>query len=277
LPGEAQEPKWREAVRTVEADMSTTEYSSWDTAELDIRVFLLSSSHVMNDWFNARWAAASEDAPRIFDPEYYDVSFLYDLFVDYSGIDPESYWWQLSSAVVKDACGLYEIYLERSADEVVRRHGATLRTMRTEESWNWKACRAFYQAYTGIEVKPSSIEHIVWMRNKMAHLRDDLRTSEGLDEFDRRLRDMEISAPATTEEQVLGLSNALPAWSSGGVRVSQLQAYRILDIIRSHVNDMTVQLFSFVHGTASTKYLDALGSGRPIATGNFSAKKWLKY
>lgn len=255
---------------------TTYEYSLWNLDELEVRGFLISSNRGMQEWFSLKWQEAEEKANELFDPDYDDVSLPYDLFTDSVGVDPVSYFWQLSSAVVKDACSLYEVYLERAADNLVRQHGARLAKLQTEESWTWTECRAFYQSYLGCDIKPPLIENIIWMRNKMTHLRDELRTADGLADFEQRLQGLRISDPATPEEAALGLTNS-PPYMQHGVEISQLQTYRMLDILRAQVNNLTLHLFPFIHGMTSNAYLDALRSGAPISIKQFNHQKLLEY
>lgn len=254
-------------------------YSDWDRNELEIRGFLIASSRVMKGWFDAHYSAARREMDRIIrsakDPDWYDVGMIYDIFVEMSGVDPHSYYWQLSSATVKDTCGLYEIYLERAADAVLKTVGFRLKKLDTENSWNWPECRAFYGAYFSIEVRPPPVDHIIWMRNKMAHLRDELRTKEGATEFDRRLEDLAISGSETAQERQFGLSADPPAWSDG-VRLSGLETYRILNIVRSHVNLVDNLLSAFAKGTTSTSYFDALKAASPVAVPNLDIRRLLR-
>lgn len=265
---------WRGTVKSLEFSSTTYEYSMWHLDELRIRSFLISSNRGMGGWFNTKWQAALDEADRLFDPDYHGEDLPYNLFIDSTGLDPESYFWQLSSAVIKDACGLYEVYLERAADGLVHKYGARLLNMTTENSWSWKECCAFYQAYLDFDVRPPLIDNIIWMRNKMAHLRDELRTSEGIAEFERRLQELAISNQATMDEAGLGLFDN-PLYPRRGVEISQLQTYRVLDIIRSRVIALTLHLLPFFHGATSNIYLDALRSGSPKLVKDFDSKKLL--
>jgi hypothetical protein len=233
----------------------------------------------MKDWFNVHYSAAEREMNRIIrdskDPDWYDVGMIYDMFVEMSGVDPHSYYWQLSSATVKDTCALYEIYLEHAADEVLTTVGFRLRKLDSENSWSWTECRAFYSAYFGIEVKPPLVDHIIWMRNKMVHLRDELRTEEGATEFSQKLEDLAISGSETAQERQLRLSLDSPAWS-GGVRLSGLETYRIMNIVRSHVNQVDNLLSAFAKGTKSTSYFDGLKAGSPVAVPNLDIRRLLR-
>lgn len=149
-----------------------------------------------------------------------------------------------------------------------------LATLTTEDSWSWAECRAFYLAYLNVDVRPPTIDNIICMRNKMAHLRDELRTQAGVAEFERRLSQLAISGPATSEETALGLYH-IYADKARGVQISQLETYRVLGLVRSQVDGLTRHLHSIIYGGATTPQLEALRSGAPIAVKGFDYKKRL--
>jgi hypothetical protein len=164
--------------------------------------------------------------------------------------------------------------LERAADGLIHNYGARLLNLATENSWNWTECCAFYQSYLGFDVRPPLIDNIIWMRNKMTHLRDELRTPQGIEEFERRLQELAISGSATAGEASLGLFDN-PLYPRRGIEISQLQTYRVLDIIRSQVITLTLHLLPFVHGVTSNDYLNALRSGSPKSVKGFNSQKLL--
>lgn len=275
------EHEWREriAVASTESKWPFATYDMWNRDELEVRGFLIVSSRVMREWFNMRYDAASREFHSMrrdaVDPDMFDEGYLYDLAVESCGVDPHDYDWQLSSAVIKDACSLYEVYLERAADQVLSVSGFGLKMPEPEGSWSWQTCRAFYEAYFGIDVRPSPIGNIIWMRNKMTHLRDMLRTDEGEREFRRKLAELGISDPAaTSEEYSLGLSELTPSWSNG-VRLSHLEAYRIINMIRLQVNQTAELMSEFENGNVSSYYLDAIKAGNPAGASGLNPDKLL--
>lgn len=265
-------PDWRDAVISVPQFEASHYYSYWHNDELRIRAFLISSIHAMSRWFEQEWKRANAEADAVFDPDIHDPSLGYDNFLDYVGIDTVEYMWQLSSAVIKDACGLLEIYLEQAANEVLRRWHASLTTMTTEDSWGWVDCQLFYKEYLRIEVRPPVIDNIVWMRNKMAHLRSDLRSTEGRAEFQRRLNELNLGYKRSELEERLGLDEYRSIYTDG-VHLSLLETYRILDLIRDHVNGVATEMFQFTHGDRSTLHLEALIGGTPIRVRGFNERK----
>lgn len=255
-------------------ETSTKTYSQWHFEELTLRGFLATSNRGMSSWFTAQYSIAEKRADEIFNPEIHGESLPYDLFWEETGIDPNSYWWQLSAAAVKDACALFEVFLEQSANEILKRHGSSLKAMGTENSWKTHECDAFYENYLGLTARPQAIKDIVWMRNKLTHLRDELRTEAGIKDFEKKLGQLGISGEPSEEEATLGLVAHEPYFVSG-VHLTQLQTWRILNLLRSHINSLGQALHAFEYGAKTTSFLDAVASGAPQDVKSFSAKQHL--
>lgn len=181
------------------------EYVFWQMEEQKVRAFLLTTNRGMDAWLREQWDAAEVRANAIFDPEEHDGGLVAEIYEDRIGVWPTDYFWQLSSAVVKDAVALYEIFLETLANQLLRRAGHRLSTLDTEDSWRWPECTSFYTHYVGVDVAPDDIEGVLWIRNKLAHLRDGLRTEAGRAEFASHLEQLGLDGPETAEEQPLGL------------------------------------------------------------------------
>lgn len=265
------------SIKPIPFERSTSVYSQWHIEELELRGFLITSNIGMKSWFNALYASSEKHADKIFDPDRHDESLSYDIFIESTGIDPNKYWWQLSAAVVKDACGLLEVFLEESAHEVLMRRRARLTKMGTEDSWNWPDCQAFYESYLDLAVRPPHILDVLWMRNKLTHLRDELRTPEGLKEFTDCLERLGIGGPPSADELALGITDHEP-YAIRGVHLTQAQTWRILNLIRAHVDYLGEALHAYVYGVRTSAPLDAVAAGQPIATiPKFNFNKYLTW
>lgn len=185
---------------------------------------------------------------------------------------PDEYFWQLSSAVIKDACALYEVFLDAMANAVLGRFGASLSTRGTEKSWQRPECEIFYRNYIGIDVAPPDIQAVLWIRNKLTHLRGDLRTPAGESEFQAHVSLLNIDTPATSDEAALGLMSDAP-YMTRGVRLTQLQTVRILDVIADRVGAVAKAAFSFDFGGKSNAYLAAVEAKAPLSLKGFPVSR----
>lgn len=239
----------------------------WHSDELELRSFLLTTSTGMKAWFKSEEEAAEEEVRGTFDPENSYGDEGYTLFMDRVGIFSEQYWYQLAAGVIKDAFTLYEIFLEESAHDLLRGYGSGLKYLSTEKTWLLDQCHDFYNSYLGFRIKRPEIENIHWIRNKMTHLRDALRTTEGEAEAKERIDALEISGEPTDVEKHMGL----PHYEYGrdlafarSLTLSPLEAWRILDILRAHIEELTVILHKIQYGTRTTQALYDLSNGTPV-------------
>lgn len=259
-------------VNYLDAHDVSAEYSYWRFDEVEVRSFLVATNHGMGDWLDAKWKEAEERAEDIFDPDRHDGGLVAELFEDAVGVWPSDYFWQLSSAVVKDACALYEVFLERMANAVLHRHGGRLSKLDSEDSWKWPECRLFYQNYIGVDVTPPAIESVLWVRNKLTHLRDELRTPAGLAEFQDRLGTLNIHHLRTPDEVALRLVGHEP-YTAKGVALSQLETLRILDLLADQVASVALVAFSYDYGGATNPFLDAIRAKSPLPLRGFPTAK----
>lgn len=250
----------------------SAEYVFWQMEEQKVRAFLLTTNRGMDAWLSDQWDAAEARANEIFDPEVHDGGLVAEIYEDRISVWPTDYFWQLSSAVVKDAVALYEIFLEVLADQVLHCTGHRLSTLDTEDSWRWPECKSFYTHYVGVDVAPNDIEGVLWIRNKLAHLRDELRTETGRAEFASRVEQLGLGGPETAEEQPLGLVDHAP-YMTRGVFLTQLQTWRLLDLIAVQVGKVALAAFPFIYGRQTSAYLEALRLGTPIAAQYLTVKQ----
>jgi hypothetical protein len=241
----------------------TAEYVYWMMEEEKVRAYLRNTNKAMDAWLTAQWEQAETDASEIFDPERHDAGLEDELFMEAVGIRPADYFWQLSAAVIKDACTLYEVFLERSAQEVLRRVGASLSTSDTDDSWRWDDCEVWYQHYVGVDVRPPKLAAALWIRNKLTHLRNEIKTNEGRSLLRGHLDVLGGFEPPSEPELALGLVEH-GKYLHNGLALSQLQTLRVLDAVRDTVNEVALAVFPYVYRSTTNPYLTALQSKQPI-------------
>lgn len=249
-----------------------TEHVYWKRDEGELRAYLLATNKAIDAWFEERWNEAVEQAAEIFDPDQHDEYLPNELFHEAYGIWPASYYRQLSGSVLKDSITLYELFLERLANTVLRRFGAGLSTAETDDSWRWPDCVLFYRHYLGIEVASPEIEAIRWMRNKLAHLHGSLRTRQGKVQFEQHLDALALNAPSSAEESEMGLVDQRPHFPRG-IYLTPVQTWRVLNLVANQVEATTGAAFPFTAGRTSTSHLEAVRSRSPVPVKDFGHKK----
>lgn len=224
---------------TIELRASTTDvsYFMWSRAEKELRAFLLATTRGMRPWFRDREDAA-EDAVGPFDPESSYGDEGYNEFMDDVGIFWNQYWEQLAASMIKDAFKLFEIFLESSAQRILSPYGSGLVKFDTDGSWNFNQCTRFYKDYVGCRVLPETISGVKWIRDKLSHL-EQLRTQAGRALLLAHLRDLDLATPPTPEEQTLDLFHDAWAPTFGSeLAFTPVQTWRVLQLLRTHVNDL---------------------------------------
>lgn len=247
---------------------TTRSYAAWHFDEIELRSFLLASARGMSAWFSLKESEAKKSVGRM-NPEGMYGGEDFDHFMAEVGIFWETYWYQLASAVVKDAFTLFEVFLEESAHSVLRRHNSGLKNLATEDSWRPHECKDFFEDYLEITVFTENIEDIRWIRNKLSHLRDELRTEEGKADFNERLGRLDVLGPVRPEEEGLDLSHfeyGRALSFSKSLVLSPLEAWRILNIMREHIEHLALLFHSIEWGHVSTGALQTLSEGAPART-----------
>jgi hypothetical protein len=246
-------------------DRTTHVYTTWHRDELEVRSFLLASARGMSTWFSTKEDEA-EAAVANLDPEYMHGSEAYDHFMEEVGIFWESYWNQLASAVIKDAFTLFEVFLEESVNNLLSRYNSRLVTLDTEDSWRMSDCRWFCEAYLGFDLMTDELDAIQWIRNKLSHLRNELRTEGGREEFATKLSMLGVSHDQTSDEENLQLSHfeyGRDLTFAKSLVMSPLEAWRMLDLLRLHVDALAHVFYRFRYDPVTTEALSALGDGIP--------------
>ena len=148
--------------------------------------------------------------------------------------------------------------------------------METESSWRWEESKAFYQHYVGVDIVPPKVEAVLWIRNKLTHLRDELRTDTGRQELAAHIATLSIDHPASTEEKALGLVEDRP-YMGRGVNLTQLQTWRILDVLADQVGIIARAAFPPMFGGLLNPHLAALMAKNPLPIPKFPTNKLIDY
>lgn len=170
-------------------------FDDWKHTDAEIRAYLETS----RVWVQAAYASAEEEAERefsaSFDPDIDDDPGWgpVDLYLGKSGgLWPSDFFWMLRSGALRDAVTAYEVYLEKSAEEVLkpRRYktadGEVVRPVavvfRNQLSPSWTTLKQIHQAL-GSTIDPPPVEYVRKLRHFLAHQRGELRTRELRDQY----------------------------------------------------------------------------------------------
>lgn len=250
---------------------SNLAYAQWLEDDDAIRRTLLTTSAGMTPWYAAQETAANR---RAFSGQ--DLSEMYgdegfNEYMEHVGLLKEDYWYQIGAAAVKDAVTIFEIYLERSAIFILDRHGWSTKSAGTEQSWRWDQCTAFYEACIAVDFADSAygLDSIIWIRNKVTHLRNRLRTPAGESEYQGHREQLGLNRPCNDEEKDLNLySHGYREALSGlaNLHLTPLDAWRIMDRLEAIVLENTERLGLIDRGIETTKWLDALSENPDLGS-----------
>lgn len=221
----------------------------------------------MSAWFKSKEEEAEREVRGCSEPDIHQGPEAYDHFMDETGIFWDQYWQQLAAAVIKDAFTLFEVFLEESAHDLLRRYGSGLKKLSTEGTWLLQQCNDFYRDYLGVTITTSEIDDIQWIRNKLSHLRNSFRTVEGKGEFAQKVAALGIRGAETKDEEWWGLPNQEHDGSSlmtGSLVLTPLESWRILDIIRKKIEALTLVFHGIQYGSNTTPALNDLRAGRTV-------------
>ena len=252
------------------------EYVNWNMAEQELRAFLLATARGMAPWFEERKVEAEKIFDRINPEEAYGDEG-YSAFMDDVGIFWDQYWQQMAAVTIKEAFKLFEVFLEASAQHILRRYHSGLVDFSTDNSWNFNDCARFYKDYLSVEVLPRNISNIKWIRDKLSHL-EDIRTPTGIAQLESHMSDLALDISPTEEEIELGLyHDDWTPYMGTRLNFTPVQTWRVLQILRSHTNQLaktfhtfcwpgpseqtTQELWSLMHGIAVNPRLSSKKPG----------------
>ncbi len=249
-------------IQPLSFEKSNHAYSGWDDDEQNIRRFLLTSNIGMSAWFESQEEYANEQGFAGVDPSeaYGDEGF--SAYMDNIGLLQGDYWSSLAASAVKNAVSIFEIYLEDSADALLSPRGWALAKKAKGNSWLWHECHEFYETIFGLDLDTPPINAARWIRNKLTHLHDTLRTDDHEVELKLHRKTLGLEFPETEIEKPLGLHRTTYAPMLGlpNLELTPLDAWRILDTLRLVVHQLAPSLGECERMRATTDALTSLAS-----------------
>lgn len=210
---------------------------------------------------------AEHKAQLSFDRNAHPGLEAYTHLMEETAIFWDRYWEKLSAAVIKDAFTLFEVFLEESAHDLLRRYGSGLNKLSTEATWLLVQCNTFYEDYVGRTITTPEIENVQWIRIKLSHLRNSFRTPEGENDFADKIAALGIRGEESEGGRERDLPNRTPDAGSlmtGSLVLTPLESWRILNILRRNVEELTLVLHGIQYGSNTTSPLEELLQGRTV-------------
>ena len=181
---------WNEALGHV-----TRAFDLWKSTDRDIRAYLAFNARWVEPAYQRLWEEAEAEFSATFDPDRHDVDGHVDVFHEkVNGLWPRDYFWKLRSDNLRDAVTAFEVYMEKSANEVLARwvmrneDGSRSRLrLFTPANWEspaWGVLAKVHEAM-GTDIGPEAVKYTRALRHLLAHQRGELRTQEQRDKFQR--------------------------------------------------------------------------------------------
>jgi hypothetical protein len=176
---------WNEKGGTV-----SRSFDQWLLVDSEIKAFHRFSLLWSEQAYTELWEKAQEDFNEVFDPDRHYGDEHVGYFEDsVGGLWPDRFQWMIHAATIKDAVTAFEVYLEKSAQEVLARPRAQLAsgervrfvlpTASGQESPTWRVLSGFHQ-FIGNDVSTERICEIRRFRHFLTHQRGEFRSEESL-------------------------------------------------------------------------------------------------
>lgn len=247
-------------IESLDYESSNHAYDRWDADEQNCRRFLLTSNIGMTAWFEQQEESANREgfAGVQASEAHGDEGHL--AYMNNVGLLKEDYWPALSASTVKSAVSFFEIYMEDSADEILQSRGWCLKKKLEGKSWNWEDCARFFESFFTVDITPPEVESIRWIRNKLTHLNDTLRTPEDEIALEGHRATLGLDTPETDLEKPFGLYRFRyePLAGLPNLQLTPLDAWRILEVLRSMINQLAPHFGRAERRQVTTEALDLL-------------------
>lgn len=218
-------------------------FDDWQPVDADIRSFLDKTVQWVTAAHNAAWTDAVTEARKIFDPERHETDLPVHLYMGkVSRLWKDDHLWMINAAALKDAVTAFEVYLEKSANEVITLCGYKFKLSDRRDSPHWGALVKVHQSL-GNDVESPGVRYVRDLRHLLTHQRGELRTSCLREKFSQEPSDSLQDYPSE-------------------VPLSQPRVVELLDLLAQTVKICDPKVWEVCYSGAETPDLEPLASGK---------------
>lgn len=237
----------------------TRAFDGWKTTDADIRAYLVLSRRWIDKAYRETWDEAQREFAGRFDPDRDDPDDYVDVFHDkVSGLWAKDYFWMLRSSVLRDAVTAFEVYAEKSLNELLSwfrfdvPDGDTYRLVPvvnpSQLSPSWTTLREVHTAL-GNDLETEPIKYVRALRHLLTHQRGELRTEEQRNQY---------ASEANADDWLIG-----DAYVGGDVPLAHDRVIEMMDQIAAVVRASDPAVWRHTWGRAGfPEALRGLASGR---------------
>ena len=174
-------------------------FDKWKFVDKDIRAFFKLTTNWAARRYEEIWNESWSEVdvlPDFDDPHYFDSPGSFEDKVE--GLWPDDYHWILNAAVIKEAVTAFEVYLEKSLDEVFGRKLRARVKRPPGRSPSWETLVRGHKLI-GANVSIERVQHVRALRHILTHQRGELRTETMRARF---AADYMLAENADTGEQI---------------------------------------------------------------------------
>jgi hypothetical protein len=218
-------------------------FDDWQPVDADIRSFLDKTVQWVTAAHNAAWTDAETEARKIFDPERHETDLPVHLYMGkVSRLWPDDHLWMINAAALRDAVTAFEVYLEKSANEVISPCGYKFKLSDGRDSPNWWALVKVHRSL-GNNVDTRDVRYVRDLRHLLTHQRGELRTSDLRKKFSQE-----------SSDSFRDYSSEVP--------LSQPRVVELMDLLARTVKVCDPKVWEVCYWGAESPDLEPLASGR---------------
>lgn len=170
-------------------------FDEWKGVDDDIRAYLTLGHRWTSASYERTWEEAQQEFAEQFDPDRHDPEGHVDVFDDkVFGLWQKTFLWMFRTGALRDAVTAFEVYLEKSAREVLDGYhfedseGGIYKlemvTSRGHLSPSWLTLVKVHLVL-GSSIETRQVQYIRSLRHLLAHQRGQLRSEEQRSQYER--------------------------------------------------------------------------------------------
>lgn len=224
-------------------------FDEWRFVDKDIRAFLNLTMNWARRLYEETWNEAERDEEKLAASNATDFASFKSFEDRIEGLWPDDYQWILYAATIKEAVTAFEVYLEKSLDEVLGRRMRARVKRSPGKSPRWDVLVKGHELIES-NVSTERVQHIRALRHILTHQRGELRTETMRARF---AADYLLAVNADTGEEIWDR-----AYIGGKVQLARTTVDAVLDDLGTTVREVDRRVWAVAYGRASAPALDEL-------------------